>query len=75
MFIGLAIHNLQNSGGTLQVQKLFDDVGYVPPKGQEQQANWDAWDLRRLWTFLWRRSQDALKRGQHPRDRSLDGSV
>ncbi|OLP76354.1 hypothetical protein AK812_SmicGene43723 [Symbiodinium microadriaticum] len=51
---------------TQEVAKLFSDVGFVPKSAQ--QANWDAWDLRRLWTFLWRRSADAMKRGQRPRD-------
>lgn len=29
----------------------------------------DAWDLRRLYTFAFRRQNDAQKRGQKPRDR------
>ena len=52
-----------------QVVELFKDVKFQPKS--PQQANWDAWDLRRLWTFLWRRSGDAAKRGQIPRDRAL----
>ena len=28
----------------------------------------DAWDLRRLYTYAWRRQNDAAKRGQVPRD-------
>ncbi len=37
-------------------------------KNPKQEAYTDAWDLRRLYTFAFKRQGDAAKRGQRPRD-------
>ena len=36
----------------------------------KQSSYLDAWDLRRLYTFCFRRQLDTVKRGQMPRDRA-----
>ena len=48
-----------------QVKKLFDLVKH---KGSKLDARADAWDLRQLYTFAFRRQRDSSKRGQVPRD-------
>ena len=56
-----------------EVESLFQKVAYTPK--QTSQASWDAWDLRRLWTFLWRRQKDAAVREQTPKDICLAASI
>ena len=51
-----------------KVEKFFELMEYEPKPGQ---SKLDAWDLRRLWTFAWRRSGDAMVRGQKPREPDL----
>ena len=49
-----------------QVLKLYDLVKYSPKDGKQSYK--DGWDLRRLYTFTFRRQLDAFKRKQTPRD-------
>ena len=49
----------------LQVNSLFHLVKYTPA-GRE--AYCDAWNLRQLYTFAFRRQKDSDQRGQRPRD-------
>ena len=49
----------------LQVNSLFHLVKYTPA-GRE--AYCDAWNLRHLYTFAFRRQKDSDQRGQRPRD-------
>ena len=49
----------------MQVKKLFEDVNYEPGAREVYIA---AWDLRQLYTFAFRRQNDATKRNQRPRD-------
>lgn len=53
-----------------QVNKLFSLFKYKPSKPKE--AYTVAWDLRMLYTFAYRRQNDAQKRGQTPRDRLFE---
>ena len=58
---------------TCQVKRLFRMVKHVPE--DPSQAAFDAWDLRQLWTYLWKRSKDSVDRGQQPRDSSALGGL
>ena len=49
----------------MQVAKLYELVEVDPA---ERQVYLQAWDLRRLYTFAWRRQRDSYKRGQTPRE-------
>ena len=51
----------------LKVKELYHMVKY-DTKDPKKDSYRDAWDLRRLYTFAWRRQRDAQKRGQTPRD-------
>ena len=51
----------------VQVKQLWKDVKYHP---KEDHSYKDSWDLRRLYTFCFRRQLDAFKREQTPRDRT-----
>lgn len=51
----------------LKVRELYSLVKY-DTKDPKKDSYHDAWDLRRLYTFAWRRHRDAQKRGQSPRD-------
>ena len=48
-----------------QVEKLYELVGVDPKQGASYT---EAWDLRRLITFGWKRQLDSFKRGQTPRE-------
>ena len=50
----------------LEVLQLFKAMHFQPAR--PNQAYLDAWDLRRLWTYTWRRQRDAQLRDQTPRD-------
>ena len=52
----------------MQVKKLFDLVKHDP---QGREVYIAAWDLRQLYTFAFRRQNDASKRDQQPRDRGF----
>ena len=49
-----------------QIKKLYEEVKFEPK--DPKSAYKEAWDLRRLYTFAFRRQLDAYKRGQTPRD-------
>ena len=53
----------------LQVLKLYELTKVTP---WEQQVYREAWDLRRLYTFSFRRQLDAFKREQTPRDQGCE---
>jgi len=50
-----------------EVRALYGLVKYDTAK-PKLESYIDAWDLRRLYTFCFRRQRDAAKRGQKPRD-------
>ena len=50
----------------MQVKSLYDLVGYKPGP---REAWFDAWNLRQLYTFAFRRQRDCEQRQQQPRDR------
>lgn len=56
------------AGMPLQVRELYRLVKYEP-KNAKTESYVDAWNLRRLYTFSFRRQLDAAKRDQNPRDR------
>lgn len=60
MYIFLFPHSI------LQVKALFSLVKLDPADPTDSYL--DAWDLRRLYTYAWRRQNDAAKRKQIPRD-------
>ena len=64
-FMYTALFHFITRATNLEVEKLFRDVDHIPKN--PKQGYDDAWDLRRLWTFLWRRQKDSYKRGQVPR--------
>lgn len=51
-----------------EVKKLYKLVKFES-KNIKNDSYCDAWELRRLYTFAFRRQNDAEKRSQRPRDR------
>jgi len=51
----------------MEVKELYRLVGF-DSKNPANDCYVDAWDIRRLYTFAWRRQNDAAKRKQVPRD-------
>ena len=49
-----------------QVRALFKQIGYVQKEAKEDYI--DAWALKNLYGYSWRRYADSIRRGQTPRE-------
>ena len=54
-----------------QISRQVEELHRLAKSQATEKTSWQAWDLRRLWTYLWKRAYDSTKRGQVPRDRAV----
>ena len=71
MYTSFLTNNFTNNSTTiLQVKSLYRLVKF-DSSNITHDSYVDSWDLRRLYTYAWRRQLDAEKRKQLPRDQGF----